>query len=395
MKKNNLITLLGSISLLLVLAALPILTACTQPAPTTAPAPTTGPAPVPSPTQAPAPSPTPAPAPVKPVEFRFAHHNPSVGWFEDNVLQPWIKKVDEATKGMVKVTSYPARTLVTENDLLIGIETGVADMGWLVESFARGRFPMSEVMSLPFSTLSEGQENGVMLYGGKINSRVSQQLYEKFPEYQAQYKTVKLLFCFVGDPSAPTTKKPVRNLEDLKGVKIRALAGLTTELYKLLGASPVPLPIPDIYEAAQKGVIDAMDAQVAQIVNYRFYEVFHYRTRADITSGTNMSVIMNLDKWNRLSPDLQNELMSVSGVYGAEWFGDGNFGAGVYAQFEEAIKKPGSEMEMVDLDPGELERWIEVGGKPVVNKWIADTEVKGLPAQKVYDELVSLMGKYK
>ena len=154
------------------------------------------------------------------------------------------------------------------------------------------------------------------------------------------------------------------------------------------------MPIPDVYEALQKGVADGMDCQIAQIVNYRLYEVLHYRTKIGISSSTNMSIQMSLNAWNRLSPDLQKEFMSVCGVHGAESFGDANFGAGVTAKFEEAIKQPGNEMEMVELDPGEAEKWREIG-KPIIEEWIAGKEAKGLPGQKVYDELMKLREQYK
>ena len=86
--------------------------------------------------------------------------------------------------------------------------------------------------------------------------------------------------------------------------------------------------------------------------------------------------------------------MSVSGLAGAA-LADGGFAT---LNEEEALaiaKERGQEMEVFNLDPGELEKWIEVGGKPVWAKWVADMEAKGKPGQKILDKAFNLREKYK
>ena len=68
---------------------------------------------------------------------------------------------------------------------------------------------------------------------------------------------------------------------------------------------------------------------------------------------------------------------------------------GEYEDARAMAKEMGQKLEKVSLDPGELERWKGIGGKPVWDKWVADMEAKGLPGQKVLDEAFRLIEKYK
>lgn len=391
MKRTRLLTLLGGICLVAVLAALPFMEACAKPAP----APTPAPAPAPAPVPAPVPVPAPSPAPEKVIELKFAHFNPPDAWANISWSNPWCKKIEEVTKGRVKVTIYPAGTLAKEREIYPAIEGGVADMGWVVLPFYKGRFPCTEVTSLPFLALEHGKVDGVTYSSGKIHSHMLWTLYEKFPEMQAEWSKTKLLY-LIGSSTAfiSTAKKPVRNQTELKGLKLRALAGGQTDALKALGASPVAMPIPEVYEATQRGVLDGMATQWAQIASQRFYDVFSYYTLLPL-DATEMAVPMNPQKWSSLPKDIQDAIMSISGRNGALFAGDTAWGFGERDAVFEGMKKAGKPMEEVKLDAGELEKWKGIAGKPLWDKWLAEMEAKGLPGKKLLDELLILIEKYR
>lgn len=105
-------------------------------------------------------------------------------------------------------------------------------------------------------------------------------------------------------------------------------------------------------------------------------------------------MIMNLDRWNSLPPDIQQAIMSVSGFRGSE----AASAVHGFQEGEEALaimKKAGKVMEEVHLDPGEYEKWQGIGGKPVWDKYVAEMEAKGLAGKKVLDKLLTLREKYK
>ncbi|MFC1861444.1 TRAP transporter substrate-binding protein [Chloroflexota bacterium] len=370
-------------------------------APSPAPAPTPGkveyPAPVPAPAPVVKPVPVPAPTPKseKPIEIRFAHHNPPAGRTTVEYLTPWAKKIEEATKGRVKVTEYPAQSLCKANEMVGAVAGGLADMSWVIHGFFPGQFPLTSVMRLPFINLPDGKIEGRDAASSEMNSLLVQELYETFPEVQAEYSKVKVIYLHATHPYFLATRdRPVRNLEDLKGLKVRELGGPPTDMWKLLGANPMLVPMPGSYEAADKGVIDGMGMPWGAIATFKLYEVFDYWTDVP-TCVSNFAIIMNKEKWNSLPPDIQKAIMDIGGKKGAVFAGNRSSGFGVKDEGLAMAKRDNQKFERISLDPGELERWKEIAGPPMWEKWVADMEAKGLPGQKIFDGALSLLEKYK
>ncbi len=295
------------------------------------------------------------------------------------------------------MTEYPAETLAKEKETVTAVETGIADIGWVSISNIRGRFPLAEVTGLPFMGISGGKdEKGNALSIGKANSLVAWELYQNLPEMQKEFSSVKVLFTHNTElVNIVTTKKPVRNLEDLRGMKLRSTAGLLTELVQQLGATPVPIPLGEVYEAAQKGVLDGAAANTGQIINSRLYELLRYKTDINLGITTMFAMIMNLDKWNSLPPDVQEGLNSVTGRAGAEFAGEAGYGFGLRQALEDAMKKGGYKWETVSASPEEAERWKAIAGKPMWDRWLKEMQSKGLAGQKAFDELLRLQKKYQ
>jgi len=124
------------------------------------------------------------------------------------------------------------------------VKTGMADMGWCVHGFWPDMTPLADVMNLPnlqFKTAEKGSE-------------VLWKLYEKYPEFQAQFKDVHVLVLHTSSPYfLITTKKQIKTLEDIKGMKIRALGGVATDQLKALGAVPMLIPMADTYSPRRDG----------------------------------------------------------------------------------------------------------------------------------------------
>lgn len=350
-------------------------------------------APAPAPT--PSPAPAPAPQPVQPIQWKFAHQNPPQSRTTLKYIDPLAKRIEAATGGKLKMTMYPAESLFKGPETLEAVKGGMADISWVIGGYFPGRFPLTQVTALPFLTLPSGKIDGRSLYGGPVNSHIAQELYETLPEIRAEWKDFQVLFLYASDPYfLATTKKPVRNMQDLKGLKLRELGGPASDMWKNLGASPLLKPVTEVYENADKGVIDGAGVAWAMIVSYKLNEVFQYWTDA-ATTGSFFGIIVNKESWNKLPPDIQKEIMSAGGMAGAEFAGEAQFGSSVKDETLAAVEKSGKRFERVPLDPGEYERWIETAGKPVWKQWAADLEAKGQPGQKVLDEMLRLINKYK
>lgn len=104
-------------------------------------------------------------------------------------------------------------------------------------------------------------------------------------------------------------KKPVTSIDDFKGMKYRTV-GPWAEIMASFGASVVSLPGAEVYEAAQRGVIDAFEYSTPSVdLPAGFHEVMPYIGFPGIHSPCMIyHVLVNMDTWNQLPADLQNLL---------------------------------------------------------------------------------------
>ena len=105
---------------------------------------------------------------AQPIELKFAHYsNPGHPMLE-GIAKPWAKMVEEKTNGKVKITIYPAQTLVKMRDTYDGVVSGIADIAYGLTLVTPGRFPLSNVITIPFSPWTTSSE---------LASQVVQKLY--------------------------------------------------------------------------------------------------------------------------------------------------------------------------------------------------------------------------
>jgi TRAP-type C4-dicarboxylate transport system substrate-binding protein len=334
-------------------------------------------------------------SPSQVIEMRFSHHNPPQGWTTTQFLNPWAKKVEAATNGAVKITMYPAQSIASLADNYDATINNLAQLTWIPTPPYQGRFSLSEVITLPFLSLPSGTINGKKVGPAAVNSYILQELYETVPEVQKEWSQTKVMFLHGSDPFFLITKKPVKNINDVKGIKIAVLgSGPTLDMWKKLGASPLYMTAPSVYEAGQKGVMDAVAVNWANLGTYRYNEVFPYVT--DMNSFvTIFGLVMNMDTWNKLPPEVQKQVMSVSGQAGAEFASNTAFGEDNKNDILSKIKASGSKIEIIPLDPGEQDKMKTLAGKPIWDEWVASMKGKGLAADKVLDAVLKLVDKYK
>ena len=225
------------------------------------------------------------------IKLTLADQNPQTGWGGVEALQPWVKKVEEATKGKVKIDVYYSQTLAKAPDIWNAVKTGVADMGWCFHGYWPDMTPLADVITLPSLPIKSAEKGSEVLW----------KLYEKYPSIQNHFKDVHVLMLWTSHPYILiTTKKQVKTLEDIKGLKIRVTGGPPTEQMKALGAVPVLMPMPDTYLALDKGVIDGMGAPWEPILAHRLYEVVKYYTIVPL-SAVYFSMPINKQKWESLT----------------------------------------------------------------------------------------------
>ena len=324
-----------------------------------------------------------APAPAQDIKLTLADQNSPQAWGPTQALQPWIKQIEQATKSRVKIEVFPSQTLVRGPDMWRQVRAGVVDIGWCFHGYWPDQTPLADVISLPFLPIKSAEQASAVLWS----------LYQKYPAMQKEFSDVVPLLLYTTSPYfILTTKKQVKTLEDLKGLKIRIPGGPPTEMIKALGAVPAPIPMPDMYQALDKGVVDGMGAPWEAIQGFRLYEVAKYYTMVS-TATPYFSICANKQKWASLPQDVRDQIMSVSGLAGAKFWGK-NFFDTAEADALAKIKAGNYTMERFELPDAEVARWRKVAGEPLWEEWVKKMEGKGhKEARAILNDAIEMLKK--
>ena len=98
-----------------------------------------------------------AEAPAKAIELRFAHFLPPVSARQKLLFEPWVKMIEERTNGRVKITIYPAGSLLRQAQSIDGVLNNVAQISFADIEQSWGRFPLTEVVSLPLTPWAKNE----------------------------------------------------------------------------------------------------------------------------------------------------------------------------------------------------------------------------------------------
>ncbi|MCL6638400.1 MAG: TRAP transporter substrate-binding protein [Firmicutes bacterium] len=315
---------------------------------------------------------------MKPVTLKFADFFPPTHPASVKMMQHWAKRVEEVTNGLVKVQYYPAGTLLKSGDIYEGVASGVADVGHDVSGYNIGRLPVLNAMYV----------GGIQYKGNKTSCYVARDLIKELKPKELE--DTQLMFVYGISPGVLMTTKPVRTLEDLQGMQIRA-SGANVDTLKALGAVPVGITIAETYDSMAKGVVDGALLPAEPLKAFKLGEVTKYVTQADMLYNTVHYVTMNKNVWNSFPKDIQDAINKVNDeVFEIAldlWEGkDGLSKAGL----DFAVEKGG---QIITLSDQESARWMEKL-KPLRDDYAKVLDSKGIDGKAVMNRIVELAEKY-
>lgn len=319
--------------------------------------------------------------PAEVVELSMGHMNSTDHAQHWGAMVPFTEEVLELTEGRVKFEIYPGGALGGPAETWDNIMTGIMDSGWGLQGYNANVFPVHSVLHLPF--LADGDSETLSI--------VAQQLYETFPEIQAEYENVKPLWFHAENPYAIITKgKAVRTFEDIKGLKLRAPSVEATEMLKTWGATPVSMPAPEIYDAMQKGVIDGGVLPISAIGDFNLFDVVDYVSTGNFNTSL-FYVVMNKNSWEKISPEDQQLIEeNFIGKPMAQRAGQAFLES--LAQATETAKANGT--EFIEIPEEELVKFREAA-KPVEEEWVTRMEQNGIDGKKILEETKRLIQEAK
>lgn len=297
---------------------------------------------------------------------------------QSKLAESWSKEVEKRTSGRIQIEYYAGQTLTKARQCYDGVVTGLSDLGFSVLAYTRGRFPVMAAVDLPLGYVS-----------GKAATKVVNAVYNRFKPKELMDTQVMYLHAH-GPGLLHTSGKPVRKIEDIRGLKIRS-HGTSAKVVKALGGTPVPKPMPETYQMLQKGVVDGAVYPFEANKGWKLGEVTDYATAAfSAAYSTSFFVVMNKDKWKLIPADDQRIIEGINREWaekhGQAW--DESDMAGI--QF---ILSLGNDILGIDKD--EAARWKKAVA-PIIDDFVKGMKKKGFSnAQEIVDFTVETLNKYQ
>jgi TRAP-type transport system periplasmic protein len=213
--------------------------------------------------------------------------------YQSECLKIFADEVYERTDGRVKINIHYGGALgYTGAEMLSVVRDGLVPIGDILKNAQTGEEKFFGITSLPF------------LAPGVVELRMLQFFTRPVEDKILEKHNQKMLYQVPWPSRNVYTKKRIDSLEDLKDLKIRVVSKEDSDLFDLLGASPVQMPWGEVVTSLATGVIDGVATSSASGIDGKFWEFTDYVSKWNWHSSEDM-VNVNLDAWNRLSPELQ------------------------------------------------------------------------------------------
>ncbi len=231
----------------------------------------------------------------------------SWGTEKDPALPAWQqmgKDLEQATQGKVKLKFYHAETLGKAKEHYELALKGIADIAYLNVSFTPGRFPVTDLLTFSYAPSGEAMADGMT------------ELMKK--GYLAkEYENVKLLYAYTGTPNHFLWRKgtkPATTLAELRGKKIRIPGTAARDLITTLGATPMNIPMPEVYPALERGVIDGAFTSLVTLDVFRLAHVCQEITKVNFLTFA-FAIVINKQTWEKLPEEAKSLLQKRSADY--------------------------------------------------------------------------------
>ena len=236
-----------------------------------------------------------------PVKLRVADSFPTGHYIGEKITKFWMAEAQKRGGGAVSFEYYPAEQLGKAKDMLMLTTTGVVDVGYVAPSFVTDKLPLSGVAELPLNFSESCQ--GTMAYAKLVAEN------GVLAKRELQPNGVRVLFQLVLPPyQAFLGKKVIDNLGTFQGLKIRT-SGAPKELaVRKIGATPIQMPTPEVYEALSRGTIDGMLFPFSSIYSYDLQGLLKSATVGENLGSFIVAYMISEKKWKSLSPEAQKAL---------------------------------------------------------------------------------------
>lgn len=311
-----------------------------------------------------------------PVTLSYAFFAPEVS-FPGVQMQEFGERLDEMTETDVTVELFAGGTLLGSGDIFDGVSQGVADIGMDSPAYDTSRFPLSSAVNLPL---------------GFANAQAaSHTFYDLLAEYgQDEFEGYRIITAFTTEPAHLQTIDPIANTGDLAGAELRS-AGAGVPSLESLGAAPVGMPMPNVGESLQTGVISGYMSSREVLQDFGLAEQVSYWTDYAFGISNSFVAVMTEERFAELPQDVQDAIdeLGEEMMRFASEYHDADEAAGVSAAIEFAESEG---VERVELDDGVAEEW-DAALEPQIEEWRERTS-GNMDSDAILERLFELRDQY-
>jgi TRAP-type C4-dicarboxylate transport system substrate-binding protein len=284
----------------------------------------------------------------------------------------YAEQFEKRTSGQIKVKIYWSNELNGPREMMMAGQSRLAEVVLHIPSYTPGETPMWNVTWLPFIAPPRTDQSTMVF------NRLAKEcnpLINELDKFNLIYGGVydNEGYNFIG-------KKPVRNIADLKGVRIR-IPPDAGEIIKQFGAVPMTVPTGEMYSALDTGLVDLVAQGVNAFHAYKLDEISKYMIPDINVSGGATLLLINKDAWNELPDNLKKALQSVIDDLPA-FMWDYTHQPERLAELNDVIKQKG--IEVISFPKSERDKLI-AKAEPVWEAWAKRTGNYAVAKQALAD----------
>jgi TRAP-type C4-dicarboxylate transport system substrate-binding protein len=305
------------------------------------------------------------------IELKLSHYVPPNHTIH-KFLEAWAAALAQKSNGRLSLKIYPAAQLGPVQRQFDLARTGQADLAVGLTGATPGRYPMTELTSLPYIWPKAGSSSAV----------TSRRATELAPKYLAkEFEGVHILWIGV-TPTIGffTAKRQIARVDDVRGLKLRFQGEQHAKILRLLDATPLQVPPGDIADGMSKGVIDGALFNYEAAQSFGLGSVTHYVTEPGFMTGS-LALVMNAARYDALPADLRAIIDETTGPEAAAQLGK---------NWDEAEQRGRDYMQaakvtITPLESGQIEA-MKAKLAPLLDTSTDELEKAGKPARAFLDD---------
>lgn len=297
-------------------------------------------------------------------------------------MRTWAERVTELTNGAVEFEYTYGGALLPIDEEIPGVGDGRADMAYGSPHYNPVLLPLTTVGELPFITRN-----------AEAQMKAAHDLLQEHEAVAAEWEAanVKPLFQVLIGSSLLGGTEELTSIEDLQGLQIRAF-GAGAKSFEAADANVVTIPFPELYESAQRGLVDAISGlgftgfHSGQL--YQVTPIIHDPGHGE--SIAFQTIVINADVYESLSPEIKEAFDTATEEY--------------YAQVAELVSGDEEEAcramladgaEFIVWDHEDVDAWGPLIGDQLQSDWVKSMEERELPGEDVLNTYLDLVEQYE